>query len=157
MRSISQFTLQSLSVTRSPLEMSQMSHWHLKYYHWLDIYNWCTVYTDHQNMMKDSLRRRVGSFPSCHVWVHWRLRVSNVFHYGGTAAGYIDSEDQFCWVSGHEEGGHATTQEERGSVDRYILASCYLDFCLYLFVLNTGLGSSWLGYPPFPQLGSGLW
>ena len=118
--SISQFTLQSavvavsLSVTRSPLEMSQMSHWRLKYYHWLDIHNWCTVYTDPQNMMKDSLRRRVGSFPSCHVWVHWRLRVSNVFHYGGTAAGYIDSEDQFCWVSGHEEGGHATTQEERG-------------------------------------------
>ena len=29
-----------------------------------------------------------------------------------------------------------------GQIDRYMLASCYLDFCLYSFVLDTGLGSS---------------
>ena len=149
MPSISQFTLQSLSVTRSPLEMSQMSHWHLKYYHWLDIYNWCTVYTDPQNMMKDSLRRRVGSFPSCHVWVHWRLRVSNVFHYAAQQQdiltlriNFAESRDTRREVMQPPRRRGEGSRREPVDRDRYIDISWLLDFCLYSFVLDKGLGSS---------------
>ena len=99
-------------------------------------------------------------FLVCHVWVHWRLRVNNVFHYSGTAAGDIDSEEQFCWVSAHEEEvmqppRRRRGQDEKQQIDRYILASCYLDFCRYSFVLNIGLGNSWRGHPPFPP--AGVW